>query len=307
MTTTVRRFAIVLFVFATVVSAPRAFAQEPRTFASPEDAANALMSALGSNDDAQLLAIFGAQGASIVSSGDPQLDKHQHQLLYLAMKQSWRWTDAQQGRKELVVGDEAFPFAVPLMRSGALWRYDVEGGKLEVLARRIGRNELKAIAVARTYVAAQRAYAREGRDGKPAGVYAQRVRSAAGLHDGLYWPAPAGEPLSPLGDLAAQAAQDGYDREASGPSAPLYGYYFRILTSQGGSAPGGATNYVVNGAMTGGFALIAYPAKYGDSGIMTFIVNQSGVVFEKDLGVETAKIAATITSYNPDASWREAR
>jgi hypothetical protein len=205
-----------------------------------------------------------------------------------------------------VIGNEQWPFPVPLVREGDGWRFDTDAGKREVLARRIGRNELAVIGLCETYVIAQKQYAAEGRDGNPAGAYAQKIRSTSGKHDGLFWPTKPGEKPSPLGDLAAQATSEGYAYRAApaqGPR-PFHGYLFRVLTRQGASAPGGAKSYVADGHMTGGFALIAYPAAYGNSGIMTFIVNQDGVVREADLGKDTAKLAGAIDAYDPDARFQ---
>jgi len=185
------------------------------------------------------------------------------------------------------------------------WRFDLAAGKEEVLARRIGRNELRAIESCLTYVRAQEVYASRPHDDRPAGLYAQRIASREGKQDGLYWRAAPGVRPSPLGDLAAEAEAEGYG-ESEGKPRPFRGYYVRILTAQGEAAPGGAKSYVQNGDMVGGFALLGYPAEYGDSGIMTFLVNQDGVVYEKDLGERTEELARAITEYNPDATWRRA-
>ncbi len=222
------------------------------------------------------------------------------------MQQSWKWEPLGANKKQLVIGNEAWPVAVPLVKNANGWQFDVEAGKVEVLARRIGRNELAVIDLCRTYRLAQQKYASQSHDGKPAGIYAQRFRSTPGHQDGLYWSAKPGEPPSPLGDLAASAAVEGYDTEQSQPG-PFWGYQFRIITAQGKSAPGGAKSYLVNGDMSDGFALIAYPAKHRYSGVMTFIVNQSGVVYERDLGPETSEIAPNVKEYNPDKSWKKVR
>ena len=201
------------------------------------------------------------------------------------------------------MGHDEWPFPIPLRRVDGGWKFDTAAGANEILARRIGRNELSAIKLCAIYVQAQLAYAARGRDGKSAGIFAQKFQSTAGAHDGLYWKTKPGEEPSPLGDLAAQAEKEEYRRE-SNPSAPFHGYYFRILTAQGRAATGGMKSYVVDGKMTGGFALIAYPAEYRNSGVMTFIVNQEGVVREKDLGPDTVKLAGLIKEYDPDSSWR---
>jgi hypothetical protein len=285
----------------------QASAQAPAqvSFATPQDAATALLQGLRTNDLDRLQAIFGPGGKDF-SSGDPVLDRHDREVVALAMEQSFRWVDLDANRTELVIGNEAWPFPVPLARTETGWRFDTEAGKTEVLARRIGRNELAVIGLCQTYVLVQQQYSGQGHDGKKAGLYAQKVRSTPGLQDGLYWSVKPGEPPSPLGDLAAAAAAEGYDREKE-PSAPFVGYYFRILTAQGRSASGGAKDYVVDGDMSGGFALVAYPAKYGFSGVMTFIVNQNGVVYQKDLGKETATLAGDLKVYNPDKTWTKVR
>jgi hypothetical protein len=203
------------------------------------------------------------------------------------------------------VGNEAWPFPVPLVRGASGWSFDAAAGREEVLDRRVGRNELATIRVLHAYVAAQRAYAATGHDGKRAGLYARRFGSDPGKQNGLYWPTRPGEPRSPLGILAAKASAEGYRQTAPGQGpTPLYGYYFRILERQGPSAKGGAAEYVVGGEMSGGFALVAWPVHYGASGVMTFIVNADGVPYEKDLGDETTATVAAISSFDPDASWR---
>jgi hypothetical protein len=186
------------------------------------------------------------------------------------------------------------------------WQFDSDEGKEEVLARRIGRNELGIIELCRAYVDMQEEYASQPHEGKPAGLFAQRLRSTSGHQDGLYWPVKPGERPSPLGDLAAEAATEGYETSSSS-SSPFWGYQFRILTAQGPAAPGGKKSYVVNGEMSGGFALLAYPAKYASSGVMTFVVSQEGAVYEKDLGTDTATQAPGLTEYNPDESWTVVR
>ena len=191
------------------------------------------------------------------------------------------------------------------MKAGAGWRFDTAAGLDELRYRRIGRNELATIGACETYAAAQKAYAATGHDGKPAGLYAQQFASDPGKHNGLYWDTTPGEPESPLGPLAAEAAAEGY-RRSTGTPAPFRGYFFRILTAQGPAAEGGAKSYLVGGDMRGGFALVAFPAEYGKSGVMTFLVDQSGVVRQKDLGPDTAKTAGAMTAYDPDSAWTPA-
>jgi hypothetical protein len=289
-------------------------------FPTPERAVEALVTAAKNSDAPATLAIFGPEGRDMLSSGDAVQDRRARQVFLIAVDQRWRLEETDPNHRELVIGNEQWPFPVPLVRQGdSGWRFDTDAGKREVRARRIGRNELAAIGVCETYVLAQKQYAAQARDGEPAGRYAQKVRSTPGKHDGLFWPAKPGEKPSPLGDLAAQAASEGYAptdpaNAAAGTAAtaaapaqgprPFRGYFFRILTQQGASAPGGARSYIVNGQMAAGFALVAYPAEYGNSGIMTFIVNHDGVVHEADLGPDTAKLAGAITAYDPDARFR---
>lgn len=280
--------------------------KDQKAFGTPEKAVEALLAAARKSDNVELMSLFGEEGRDILSSGDAVSDKRQREVFLVAMGQQWTLQDGDddsKATKELVVGHENWPFPIPLVKECWGWRFDSTAGKREVLARRIGRNELAAIGTCQVYVAAQKEYAKEGRDGKPAGAFAQKVRSSDGKQDGLYWPTKAGEKRSPLSDLAAQAEAEGYTPAKAGEFKPFRGYFFRILTKQGKDAPGGAKDYLVNGQMTGGFALIAYPAEYGNSGIMSFIVNKDGVVLERDLGPDTLKIAGAVTEYNPDKEW----
>ena len=206
-----------------------------------------------------------------------------------------------------MIGDEQWPFPIPLVKVGGGWEFDTDAGRDEILSRRIGRNELQVIDLCRAYVLMQEEYASQPRDGKVAGLYAQKLRSAPGRQDGLYWKVGPEERTSPLGDLVAQAAAEGYDEDKSPSQQPFSGYHFRVLTAQGPAAKGGARSYIVNGEMSGGFALIAYPADYGQGGIMTFIVNQDGVVYQKDLGEDTPKAAPTLDAFNPDDTWTEVK
>jgi Protein of unknown function (DUF2950) len=203
----------------------------------------------------------------------------------------------------LIIGPDDFPFPIPLVRKNGAWQFDTLAGRREILVRRIGRNELDAIQASLAYVDAQNDYAEKDRTGQGAGVYAQRIVSEPGKMNGLYWPASQGSDESPLGELIAEATSQGYS--VGGGRTPYHGYYFKILTKQGPEAPGGALDYVVRGKMIGGFALVAYPAQYGNSGVMTFLVNHTGIVYQKDLGPRTAEIAGQISSYNPDQTWRK--
>ena len=225
-------------------------------------------------------------------------------MFLVAVAERWRLEDQGPDSKTLVIGNEDWPFPIPITRDANGWRFDTAKGRDEVLTRRIGRNELAVIAIARTYVAAQRLYARRPHDGKPAGLYAMAFGSDPGRENGLYWPAKRGEKRSPLGDLVALAAEEGTRVARDGQSlSPFHGYYFRILTAQGAAAEGGAKDYVVNGEMKGGFALVAWPAQYNVTGITTFVVNQDGVLREKDLGPGTEESARAMTLYNADESW----
>jgi hypothetical protein len=276
-------------------------------FATPDEAAAALLQALKTDNMEKLRAIFGQEAMEAIASGDQNSDRHDREVVALAMEQSWRWAPRGADRKELIIGEEQWPFPAPLMKDGDQWVFDSAAGMEEVLARRIGRNELSVIDLCRYFVEAQNRYASQPHDGKPAGLFAQKLRSVPGRQDGLYWNvSESGEPSSPLGDLVAEAEMEGYQQEKPS-SAPFWGYHFRILTAQGEAAPGGRKSYIENGEMSGGFAMLAYPAKYGLSGVATFIVGPNGVVYEKDLGKDTAALAAALKEFNPDPSWSEVR
>ena len=300
------RLLILSLVVLVALTASRVAAQtEHRTFATPEDAVRALADAVKIGSLEELLRIFGPEGREIASASDPSTALHNRQIFVVAMKEQWKLEDAPEGRKTLVIGYEEWPFPVSLVKTPSGWQFDTAAGKEEILARRVGQNELMAIQAAAAYVTAQRRYAQTGHDGQQPGAYATKFMSTSGKQDGLYWPTKRGEKRSPLGDLVADAAFDGRQAgAAAGQPSPFHGYYFKILTAQGAAAPGGARNYVVNGRMTGGFALVAWPAEYDRTGVMTFMVGQDGVVYEKDLGLETAEAARKITSFNPDGSWR---
>ncbi|HXW08559.1 MAG TPA: DUF2950 domain-containing protein [Vicinamibacterales bacterium] len=275
-----------------------------QTFATPEEAVQSLAAAVKAGKVEGVVAVFGPEGQDLIDSSDPATARRNQQVFTVAMREGWRLDENGLDSRTLVVGREDWPFPVPLVKDGNGWRFDTAAGKEEVLARRIGRNELAAIRICRTYVAAQLLYSRRGHDGKPAGLFAQAFRSDADRENGLYWPPAPGRRRSPLGDLVAQASAEGrpLGTGATGPS-PFHGYYFRILTAQGAAAAGGARDYIVRGDMSGGFALVAWPAQYDATGVMTFIVNQEGVVREKDLGPETDASARSMTRYDPDPSW----
>lgn len=290
--------------FTGCASMPPAERADQTAFSSPEAAVDALKTAASTGDEATLTAIFGSEGEEILSSGDVVADRSNREVFVTALDQQWSLADVEKGRKELIIGHEQWPFPVPLVKDRDGWRFDTLAGKWEVLARRVGRNELAAINVCRVYVLAQRKYAGEDSDGKREGPYAQKVRSTPGEKDGLYWQTDPGESPSPLSDLAAQAEKEGYSTEGEDGGKPFHGYYYRILKKQGPSSASGPKDYIVDGQMTGGFALIAWPAEYGNSGVMTFIVNQSGFIYEADLGGKTAEIVAKIEAYNPDPRWK---
>ena len=275
------------------------------TYETPAEAMNALADAVGRGDTQRVEQIFGSDAMDIIGSGDPIADRAD------AMRVKEMILDRVEfeGDDDVVVaviGAQGWPFPIPLTRHGDGWRFDLDEGREELLNRRVGRNELSTLVTLREYVDAQGEYAAIGRDGNPP-AFAQTIRSTAGRHDGLYWPAAAGEPESPLGPLIADAVDAGYAR-AAGESWPFQGYHYRILTKRGAGAPGGERNYVDgNGMMTLGFAAVAWPASYGNSGVMTFVVSHLDIIFEKDLGAGTDKAARSMTSYEPDETWAPVR
>ncbi len=293
---------------AAILSSARApaFAAGARqeTFSAPQQAVDALIGANRSGSTAQLLKILGPEAEKLISSGDPVADKAGRDRFVAAYDASHKLERRGADRVVLIVGKEDWPLPIPLFRQGSVWRFDTKAGEKEILDRRIGRNELKVIEVCRAYVEAQREYAAKDRLGSGHREYAQHLLSTSGKHDGLYWPVSTGEEDSPFGPLIAQARAEGYFNKAMrDESKPYHGYYYKILKRQGPDAPGGAKDYVVDGHMTGGFAMVAFPARYADSGVMTFIVNQNGIVYQKDLGPETATIAGDTTQFDPDATW----
>jgi hypothetical protein len=251
----------------------------------------------------KLIAIFGPEAQALVDMGDPGAGRRARQVFKVAVAERWHLEDQGADTKILVIGNEDWPFPIPMVKEANGWRFDLAKGREEVLNRQIGRNELAAIKTVRTYVFAQRVYAKHGHDGKPAGLYARTFRSDPGRENGLYWAAAHGSRPSPMGDLVAQAAAEGRSAGTAAQPAPFHGYYYKILTGQGAAGGGGAKDYLVNGEMSGGFALVAWPAKYGVTGITTFLVNQDGVPREKDLGDGTDAAARAMTQYNADESW----
>jgi len=274
---------------------------QPAHYSSPDEAVKALLEAAKSEDLEALKTVLGPDVEDL-GSGDPVADEAARVRFVENASESHRIQLDGDDRAELLVGADAWPSSIPLVKEAEGWRFDTVAGKEELANRRIGSNELHAIASARAYVDAQYEYAARDPMGDGKRQYAQQFTSSEGKRDGLFWPAGEGEPESPLGLLVAEADLEGYDL-ASGQAAPYHGYYFRILKAQGVHAPGGAKSYLNDGHMTGGFGLVAFPAEYGNSGIMTFIVNQRGLMFQKDLGEDTVTLAAAMSEYDPDPTW----
>jgi hypothetical protein len=259
-----------------------------RTFATPEDAVRALTAAVKSANVNEVVAIFGPEGQALIDTSDPATAKRNRDIFTAAVGERWRLERGAGDSRVLIIGNEDWPFPVPIVQDAGAWRFDTAAGKEEVLARRIGRNELAAMFVCRAYVSAQKLYAARPHDGQPVGRYATKFKSDPGKQNGLYWPVALGEKRSPLGDLVARAAEEGQSLgQGQGPT-PFHGYYFRILPADGG------------------FGLVAWPAQYDATGVMTFVVNQDGTVREKDLGPDTDRTARAMTAYAPDASWTPA-
>jgi hypothetical protein len=290
---------------SSVFAAAKGQKSHQETFASPEEAVKALVAAAGANDESKLLAILGPEAKPLIFSGDDVADRNGREQFVRMCQEKNQIVRESDVKAVLEAGNQAWPLPIPMVKDGEKWRFDTGEGKQEIIDRRIGKNELSAIQVSLAYFDAQREYAAIDRDRDGLLEYAQKFASTPGKKDGLYWEAKEGEDPSPLGPLAAQAKKEGYTRKKSGDGpSPYHGYFYKILKAQGKNAPGGAYSYVVKGKMMGGFALVAYPASYGTSGIMTFIVNHDGVVYEKDLG-KTATVAQAMTSFDPDQSWRK--
>jgi Protein of unknown function (DUF2950) len=298
------RIATLAWALPLVLLAVRGIAQEPQeTFSTPGQAVKALITALETNDNTALLAILGPDGKEVVSSGDEVADKAEKARFVERYKAQHALVASSPTKEILTVGANAWPMPIPLVKAEGKWHFDSIAGKEELVYRRIGANELGAISASRGYVAAQRDYASQGRDGQPAGIYAQRINSEPGKHNGLYWETKEGEPPSPAGPLMAEASTGGYALESARKPTPYHGYYYRLLKAQGPAAPGGSKSYEVDGKLTGGFALVAYPAQYRVSGVMTFIVNENGQVYQKDLGEQTDELAKAMMEFNPDKTW----
>jgi hypothetical protein len=283
-------------------------AGKQRTFASPEEAVKELVESARSNDSKALLEIFGSDAQSLVSSGDKVDDRKARERFVAAYDEAHNLAKESDNRAVLSVGKDEWPFPIPVVSSGGRWRFDAKAGQHELLNRRIGNNELSAIQVCLAYVDAQRDYWQLNPEKSDLLHYARKVNSTKGKRDGLYWEAKPGEDPSPLGPLVAKAQQEGYRGKASSAKrVPYHGYYYRTLTAQGPHASGGAYDYLAHGELIGGFALVAYPAQWASSGVMTFIVNHEGVVYEKNLGKNTTSIAESMKKFDPDPTWQKVR
>lgn len=274
-----------------------------RTFPSADAAVSALVEAAKAGGRKQIDPLFGAGASAVLPSGDPVADREAREQFVARAAERTHLERVGDDFAVLSVGNDDWPFPIPLVKESAGWRFDTDAGKTEMLNRRIGRNELFTIRICQEYVAAQRDYARRKRGSEGVYEYAQRLRSTPGKRDGLYWDTQEGDAESPIGPLFAYASREGYRPGQNATPQPFHGYVYRQLAAAGPHAPGGARAYIKEGKMTRGFALLAYPVRYGSSGVMTFLVNEQGIVFQKDLGPRTADVAAKITAYDPDGSW----
>src|ERR1700678_246298 len=297
----------VLFLMGSLVtsfaSADEAAAQQ--SFPSPDAAFKALIAADKADDMKALSSILGPDADQVLSSGDPVADKNARDDFVRRYDEMHRLEHDDQGRVILYIGADNWPVPIPLVKTNGGWAFDTAAGKDELLFRRIGRNELFTIKVLEDLADAETEYASDAHDGEGPGLFARKILSDTGKQNGLYWEAAEGQPESPIGPLVASATAAGYKKDTGGSPVPFHGYYYKVLTAQGRNAPGGAKNYLVGGKMTKGFAFLAYPAEYRASGVMTFMINQDGVIVQKDLGAETATSASKMTQYNPDKTWQE--
>jgi hypothetical protein len=274
-----------------------------KAFDTPEEAVRALADVIGMGDEAKAEAILGDNAVDLLRSGDDVADKEDGLRVKAMIAKKLAFEDVDDDRKIALLGDDAWPFAIPLVKTDGKWSFDVVSGIDELENRRVGRNELHTLATLHAIVDAQREYYAEAHDGKPI-CYAPKVMSSEGKHDGLFWPVAEGQPESPLGPEVAEASSEGYTKSEEGERPPFHGYYFHILLSQGKNAPGGAKEYAdKDGLLTGGYAAVAWPARYGNSGVKTFIVSQRGVVYSKDLGEKTGELATAMKVFDPDDSW----
>ena len=291
-------------ILLTVCVSTRSAAQQqgPKTFSSPEDASNAFVTAAQNNDEKAMLEILGPDGKQIVYSGDETEDAQSRANFVQRYREMHRLVKEPDGTVILYIGAKNWPTPIPLVNKGSSWYFDTDAGKKEILFRRIGRNEISTIRVCQELVAAEKEY-----HSAEHAEYAQKIFSDEGQYNGLYWKVAEGEPQSPIGPLVASAVAQGYAKSRDGAPTPYRGYYYHILTRQGKNAPGGVNRYIVNGKMTGGFAFVAYPAEYRSSGVMTFIVGEDGVAYQKDLGKKTEVLAKGMKEYNPDSSWEKTK
>jgi len=300
--------ALSMLVLTWMLLTPFASADDVATqqvFPTADAAVSALVAAAKADDMKALSSILGPDADQILSSGDPVADKNARDDFARRYQEMHRLAYDDKGRVILYVGAGNWPVPIPLVKKGGSWVFDTAAGKEDLLYRRIGRNELFTIKVLEDLAKAQSEYASDAHDGGAEGQFAQKILSDPGRQNGLYWETNEGQPESPIGPLVASATAEGYTKDNGGTPIPFHGYYYKVLTGQGRNAPGGAKQYVVDGKMTNGFAFLAYPAEYRASGVMTFMINQDGVIVQKDLGPDTAKSASETVEYNPDKSWQE--
>jgi hypothetical protein len=299
-------FAITLLLTCVILTLPEClFAAGEQRFSSPDEAVNVLKAAIAAMDTNALHLIFGPTGHALVSA-DVVEAMAEREMFGQRLAEKIQLVPDSDSQQILKLGADTWPFPIPLVKEDGRWFFDTEAGKEEILNRRVGANELGAIHVCRAYVEAQREYATKDHTGDGVLEYAQHLRSTPVTHDGLYWSSSNGEELSPLGPLVAQARVEGYQHKTkilTEEQSPYHGYYFKILTKQGRHAPGARYNYIINGHMIGGFALVAWPAEWGNTGVMTFIINQQGKVFQKNLGPKSSTVAAALTTFEPDSTW----
>lgn len=284
------------------------FAQDSqvKTFPTYRAAADAFVSAVKANDNAALREILGGQAQDLLSSGDPTEDENGRIGFLKGYDKAHSFVHDSPTSVTMTIGASAWPLPFPIVKADGAWHFDAVKGAQELAFRRIGQNEIDAIKVCRALRDAQKVYAESGHDGNPRGLYAEHIVSAPGKQNGLYWETKEGEEESPAGSLVAGATSDGYDIQ-SGKPTPFHGYYYRVLKAQGAHAVGGAKDYIRDGKMTGGFAIVAWPAEYGVSGVMTFVIGRSGSVYQKNLGDGTEAAVKAMTAYDPDSSWKLAR